>query len=454
QSSQPLSAARQCTDGASAAANGPGVSSGDGAPSSYSYNDKLNPIGAGSFSKVYIGQGPHGRVAVKLVQWCSSGGVNYGSLRELSTLKRLQRCQHPNVLKLLDVFVSELNQTFCQHLVFELMDCDLRQLMRARGDRPLEVPLVASLGRQLLSGLAHLHRHRMLHRDIKPQNLLLDWSATVLKIADFNSSRLCSWERCLSRVATTLAYRAPEALLSASYGTPADVWSTGCIFYEMLTGLWPFPCCKKGEAPTLSCIAACVVEGLTDPLLPIADRSFFESSPPWLIIESVKHAANCPPLRSRLASAAATPDALLSEPNGPMDLLRRMLSWRPTDRPTAAEALDSSVWLACEPPPSPHQNCSDDDSDNETTTSSSSCSTNRSNSDTDEEDNEDDSDSDEASSVASESSLSSWLTCSDSDCTTDDSASDCCCNSGCEHRAAANEVDYADYIGQRDSDLK
>jgi len=96
---------------------------------------------------------------------------------------------------------------------------------------------------QILAGISYCHQRRILHRDLKPQNLLIDPLRNNLKIADFGLAR---WfdisQNIFSHEVVTLWYRAPEILLgSCKYGTSIDIWSIGCIFAEMITGKPLFP---------------------------------------------------------------------------------------------------------------------------------------------------------------------------------------------------------------------
>ena len=88
---------------------------------------------------------------------------------------------------------------------------------------------------QLFEGIAYCHAHRVLHRDLKPQNPLID-TAGRIKLADFGLARAFGLPvRTYTHEVVTLWYRAPEILLGVkSYSTAVDVWSLGCIFFEMV----------------------------------------------------------------------------------------------------------------------------------------------------------------------------------------------------------------------------
>jgi len=91
---------------------------------------------------------------------------------------------------------------------------------------------------QLLEGVAYCHSKRVLHRDLKPQNLLISKADGTLKLADFGLARAFSVPvRNFSHEVVTLWYRAPEVLMGyQNYGTPIDMWSIGCVFAEMKNG--------------------------------------------------------------------------------------------------------------------------------------------------------------------------------------------------------------------------
>ncbi len=121
-------------------------------------------------------------------------------------------------------------------LVFEYLDQDLKKYLDVC-ENGLDIKAVKSFLYQLLTRIAYCHRHRVLHRDLKPQNLLINREGE-LKLADFGLARAFGIPvRSYTHEVVTLWYRAPDVLLgSRKYSTPVDIWSIGCIFAEMVNG--------------------------------------------------------------------------------------------------------------------------------------------------------------------------------------------------------------------------
>jgi len=119
-------------------------------------------------------------------------------------------------------------------LVFEYFDYDLKKFLQSF-DKGIDYKIVKSLLYQLVRGIAHCHQMRVLHRDLKPQNLLVSKEG-VLKLADFGLARAFGIPvKNYTNEVVTLWYRAPDILLgSKNYSTSIDIWSIGCIFVEML----------------------------------------------------------------------------------------------------------------------------------------------------------------------------------------------------------------------------
>ncbi|OJT11696.1 Cyclin-dependent kinase 1 [Trametes pubescens] len=156
-------------------------------------------------------------------------GVPSTAIREISLLKELK---DDNIVTLLDIVHADQKL----YLVFEFLDVDLKRYMENgnKQGRPITPEIVKKFTHQLTSGLLFCHSHRILHRDLKPQNLLIDKDDN-LKLCDFGLARAFGIPmRTYTHEVVTLWYRAPEVLLgSRHYSTAIDMWSVGCIFAEM-----------------------------------------------------------------------------------------------------------------------------------------------------------------------------------------------------------------------------
>merc|ERR1719230_1292686 len=124
---------------------------------------------------------------------------------------------------------------------------DLKKFLDT-SDGGLEKGLIQSMLYQLLKGIAFCHDRRVLHRDLKPQNLLINKEGE-LKLADFGLARAFGIPvRSYTHEVVTLWYRAPDVLMgSRKYSTPVDIWSVGCIFGEMASGRPMFPGCSEHD---------------------------------------------------------------------------------------------------------------------------------------------------------------------------------------------------------------
>ena len=144
----------------------------------------------------------------------------------------------PREIRLLKVEHVEEDGKAMLYLVFEYLDQDLKGFMDLTGRgpaNPLKKEVVQDFMYQLCLGCAHIHRHGVMHRDLKPQNLLVDKAKNVIKVADLGLGRAFSVPvKSYTHEIVTLWYRAPEVLLGGShYSTPVDIWSVGCIFAEL-----------------------------------------------------------------------------------------------------------------------------------------------------------------------------------------------------------------------------
>ena len=162
----------------------------------------------------------------------------------------LTRACAPASRRLLEVIHAE-NKLF---LVFEFLEKDLKKYMDSQPGG-IDLMLIKSYMFQLFKGIEFCHAHRVLHRDLKPQNLLIDTHGHI-KLADFGLARAFGIPvRAYTHEVVTLWYRAPEILLgSRQYACPVDIWSLGPIFAEMVTRYVASPrhCAARGWPPALS----------------------------------------------------------------------------------------------------------------------------------------------------------------------------------------------------------
>ncbi|CAI0464809.1 unnamed protein product [Linum tenue] len=142
---------------------------------------------------------------------------------------------HPNILQIHDAFDSDDSLTLILDLCepYTLYD----KVIKSNGGLP--EPKSAGIMRQLLEAVAHCHRFGVVHRDIKPDNVLFD-SRNRVKLGDFGSADWVVDSGSLSGVFGTPYYVAPEVLMGRDYGDKVDVWSAGVVLYVMLSGIPPF----------------------------------------------------------------------------------------------------------------------------------------------------------------------------------------------------------------------
>uniref|UniRef100_A0A8C5BE91 Protein kinase domain-containing protein n=1 Tax=Gadus morhua TaxID=8049 RepID=A0A8C5BE91_GADMO len=197
---------------------------------------KLDKLGEGTYATVFKGRSKltDNLVALKEIRLEHEEGAPCTAIREVSLLKDLK---HANIVTLHDIIHTDKSLT----LVFEYLDKDLKQYMDDCGNI-MSMHNVKIFLYQILRGLAYCHKRKVLHRDLKPQNLLINEKGE-LKLADFGLARAKSVPtKTYSNEVVTLWYRPPDVLLGSSeYSTQIDMWGVGCILYEMAAGRPLFP---------------------------------------------------------------------------------------------------------------------------------------------------------------------------------------------------------------------
>lgn len=300
-----------------------------------SYED-LSIIGNGAYGTVYKAKDKSSGqiVALKKVRVpLTDDGLPMSTLREIAVLKSLERYEHPNIVRLLDVCQGDylhlpsgdgeqserLDRGLTLWLVFEHVERDLASyIANYRDSSPRSgIPpyLVMQMSKEILCGVEFLHSHRIIHRDLKPQNLLVTREGRI-KIADFGLAKTYDFEMRLTSVVVTQWYRAPEVLLGCSYATPVDIWSVGCILAELCKLEPLFPGTSEGDQ--------------LDRIFQVLGTPSQQAWP-----ENVSLSWTAFPYRQPKPLGAIIPD--LNEHG--LDLIRSMLMFDPHSRITAAQAV-------------------------------------------------------------------------------------------------------------------
>ncbi len=298
--------------------------------------EKITRLGEGTFGTVYKAKDSKNKdqiVALKRVKMdVEKDGMPVTSIREIQLLK--QFCSHaephPNIVQLLDVVVGyKMKSVF---LVFEYCEHDLYALMSNKRFRGFSESEVKCLLVQLLKGLDHLHKRKVIHRDLKLSNLLYNHRGE-LKLADFGLARMASTNTTqhsepLTPQVVTLWYRSPELLLgSQHYDTFVDMWSVGCIFAELLLQKPLVPGSSEIQQLQMIFELVGVPSSSTCPTLfnyPLTSKLKVFKQPPTQQMQIGNLRAKFRPILSK---------------NG-IDLLEKLLEWNVEKRLTAEQALN------------------------------------------------------------------------------------------------------------------
>ena len=311
----------------------------------------LKVIGKGSFGQVVkaYDHKMHQHIALKMVR--NEKRFHRQAQEEIRILEHLKKQDKDNNMNI--IHMSE-QFTFRNHIciTFELLSMNLYELIKKNKFQGFSLQLVRKFAHSILQCLDALNKNRIIHCDLKPENVLLKQQGrSGIKVIDFGSS--CYEHQRIYTYIQSRFYRAPEVILGAKYGMPIDMWSLGCILAELLTGYPLFP--GEDEADQL----ACIIEIFSLPPPKVLDGSKrarnFISSKGYARYCSVStgsdgqvHVAGGrsrrgkyrgPPASKELSVALkGTDDALF------LDFMRRCLDWDAASRLTPGQAL-RHAWL-------------------------------------------------------------------------------------------------------------
>ncbi|GAB2249639.1 hypothetical protein Droror1_Dr00012998 [Drosera rotundifolia] len=194
----------------------------------------IDLVGEGSFGKVYKGRLKYTgqTVAMKFIMKHGKSEKDLQNLRQ--EIEILRKLKHENIIEMLDSF--ENPQEFC--VVTEFAQGELFEILE--DDKCLPEEQVQAIAKQLVKALHYLHSNRIIHRDMKPQNILIG-SGSVIKLCDFGFARAMSTNTVVLRsIKGTPLYMAPELVREQPYNHTVDLWSLGVILYELFVGQPPF----------------------------------------------------------------------------------------------------------------------------------------------------------------------------------------------------------------------
>lgn len=293
--------------------------------------DIVAKLGEGTYGKVYLAtkKTTKERVAIKFYKPLSKNSekldevkIDYTTLREASILKDLV---HPNIVRLKEILFS--SSEFC--MVFEYCHMSLREYLNEtkKGLNKLDHNVLKKFAYQIIQGVNHMHRNCLLHRDIKPCNILLD-SHLNIKICDLGLARQVYQPlREYTNGVMTLNYRPPELCLGETrYSVAVDVWSIGCTLAEIALGEYLF--LPTSDLDLLMAIFASVGNPSPDDLKlfnDILERKNCKLKLP--------HVARDKSFRQRVAEKKA------KVPEQYIDLVESILVLNPIKRPTCAALL-------------------------------------------------------------------------------------------------------------------
>uniref|UniRef100_A0A7E4UPR9 Dual specificity tyrosine-phosphorylation-regulated kinase mbk-2 n=1 Tax=Panagrellus redivivus TaxID=6233 RepID=A0A7E4UPR9_PANRE len=328
----------------------------------------LKVIGKGSFGQVIKAYDHKYQqyVALKLVR--NEKRFHRQAQEEIRILDHLRRQDSDgafNVIHMLDHF------NFRNHkcITFELMSINLYELIKKNKFQGFNLTLVRKFAHSMLSCLDLLHRNRLIHCDLKPENVLLRTpNRSSIKVIDFGSS--CFEDQRIYTYIQSRFYRAPEVILGAKYGMPIDMWSLGCILAELLTGCPLLP--GEDENDQL----ALIVELLGMPPAKVLDgakraRNFFSSKghPRYCQVlvlpdsSSVLMSGRTKRGKTRGIPGSRCWNSALRNLSDDLfiDFLKRCLDWDPDARMTPAMAM-KHPWLRRRLPRPPTNGVADNES--------------------------------------------------------------------------------------------
>lgn len=294
-------------------------------PLSY-YGKFVGKLGSGTYANVYRYDGGYYGlpVAIKFPHTRDAtyqDPIPYDILMEVAVMKRLQ---HPNIVEIID-FVTDLSGSdLTVGVVQPLAQSDLYTFITTNKATPVFTK--DKIAYQIVCGVAYMHSRHVIHRDIKPQNILY-YGPDDVRISDLGAAQpyACLPDIAWNPVVFTRWYRAPEVLLSptARYTLPADAWALGATLWELYTGKPLFP--GNDEQQVMNKIISVLGTPTVD------EWPDFRTYPAYGTIKTIR-----PPNRTAITNPLPTTEIA--------QLINEMLVYDPDKRPTASNVLRSDYF--------------------------------------------------------------------------------------------------------------
>lgn len=214
---------------------------------------KNKKLGNGAYSVVYLGKCKNiekvklnnlknDKVAIKKINMLNQSNKVLKMIREeIQIMKNIMQNPHDNIIKCIDI----IDDIDCIYFILEY--CEGGELYSLLG-KPIKEETALNYFKQIFSGLYYLNENKIIHRDIKPKNILIIHNSdnnNILKIADFGLAKIKNNMSRINTVCGSPLYMAPEVLSEKTYDSSVDIWALGLLLYEMIYGVSPFYYCKN-----------------------------------------------------------------------------------------------------------------------------------------------------------------------------------------------------------------
>jgi len=199
-----------------------------------------NLIGSGQFSDVFKVRRKDDSTlfAMKKVKGLAlmDEKLRNDCLKEVDILQKIS--EHPNIIKYYESWV-ENNELYIIMELAELGDLSRVLNIHAKNNKPLEEAVIWNIFVQIASGIKYMHENKIIHRDLKPANIFITGDG-VMKLGDLGMGRIMSSKTMAHSLVGTPYYMSPERIKEGGYSYESDLWSLGCILYEMAALKSPF----------------------------------------------------------------------------------------------------------------------------------------------------------------------------------------------------------------------